>query len=207
MDDFNSDSSTTKRTQVQLKKAWDNRKQIAKKASQAKKKSIRRTGGGPADKPLPPELERVCAMIPEQMDSLKNPYDCDEIVIELGNQQPIISSIPNEIPDKGHECNNLPSSPIHDEAQNNPTFDRTETERPVEMPKTSCAPKKKNDPRSLLVEYEKMEHEERMRNLNLQRGILTMEHSIKKRTLEMMEEEHCLKLQILGAKLSAHPPV
>jgi len=86
-DQFNSDATTTKRTTKQLTKSWDNRKTTAKKKITAKKNSTRRTGGGPSSQTLSPDIERVCAMIPEQLHSLKNQYDCDE-VLEIELQPP-----------------------------------------------------------------------------------------------------------------------
>lgn len=74
---FNSDGQTVKRTLPQLRKIWDNRKQNAKKTVTNYKKAVRKTGGGSGPQNLPPEVERISAMIPEQLHSLKNPFDSD----------------------------------------------------------------------------------------------------------------------------------
>ncbi|CAL8110383.1 unnamed protein product [Orchesella dallaii] len=139
----------------------------AKKAKAAHNKSVRRTGGGPPDTPIPPELER----------------QNEELLSEKDMELPHLPGehIPEGIPD--------PSTVITKESTKNIG--------------STYAPQKlsKKDPRSMLVELESKEHDERMKNLRKKGQILDCELQIKRRKLEMMKEEHALKIEVLRIKL------
>ncbi|CAL8103600.1 unnamed protein product [Orchesella dallaii] len=201
---FNADPKTVKRTQEQLKKAWDNRKQKAKKAKAAHNKSIRRTGGGPPDTPLPPDVERICKMIPNQLNSLRNPFDCDG-EFELDSSEPFVitsSEKENEnITDKNSEVIFLPTTKVDATAKSHASTKTKECQQNAGSTTTPGPKQQKKDPRSMLVELEGKEHDERMKNLRKQGQILDCELQIKKRKREMMEEEHALQIEILKQKI------
>jgi len=50
------------------------------------KKKLRKTGGGPKPKDLSPETLKVASIVPTQMESLHNSFDCDSDEGKIVNQ-------------------------------------------------------------------------------------------------------------------------
>ena len=78
--EFNSQSGVTKRDSKQLKKCWENVKARAKKNLAKEKRRAKLTGGGPSCAQQENEDAAVAAIIPNQIDSLSNPFDDDNYV-------------------------------------------------------------------------------------------------------------------------------
>ena len=74
---FNSRNGVTERTQKQLKDAWKNIKMKAKKEFAEQKKEYRKTGGGKVDDHLSDISQKVISLLPQQINSLHNPFDTD----------------------------------------------------------------------------------------------------------------------------------
>lgn len=75
---FNATHGVNIRTKKQLKDAWKNMKARTKSKKAEINRDVRATGGGSATLPgLDGISEKVLAMIPEQILSLRNPYDDD----------------------------------------------------------------------------------------------------------------------------------
>ena len=74
---YNARFNGSHRTTEQLKNLWKNLKAKAKQDVIKQKKETKKTGGGVA-----PSMDAVSAviveMLPQQMHSLQNPFDCDE---------------------------------------------------------------------------------------------------------------------------------
>ena len=76
-DKFNSQSGVTKRDSKQLKKCWENVKARAKKQIAKQRRHAKLTGGGPSSALQEDEAAAIASIIPNQINSLSNPFDDD----------------------------------------------------------------------------------------------------------------------------------
>ncbi len=74
---FGSRHGVNKRTVKQLKALWKNMKGKAKKAIATERRERIKTGGGKADDTMDSVSQKINVMMPQQMNSLSNPYDDD----------------------------------------------------------------------------------------------------------------------------------
>ncbi|CAL8148854.1 unnamed protein product [Orchesella dallaii] len=147
----------------------------------------------------------ICQMIPNQLDSLRNPFDCDgEFEMDASRTKDITPpKKQNEelLSEKDMELPHLPGEHI---PAGIPDPSTVITKQSTKNIGSTSVPQKvsKKDPRSMLVELESKEHDERMKNLRKNGKILDCELQIKKRKLEMMEEEHALKIEVLRNQIN-----
>lgn len=138
-------------------------------------------------------MSRICAVIPEQLDSLENEYDCDEAEINvLPAPVPSTSAVaPSGVNEHLEICS---SGPCH-----NPE-NQVDGPTPTEPQQKAT---RKRDARSLLVDYEPEEHSIRLKNGKIQIKILELELKMKERQLIFLEEEHELKTRVLEKQLES----
>ena len=80
-EEFNSQVGVTKRDVKQLKKCWDKIKSRAKKSLAKEKREAKLTGGGKASPVRDEAASAVAAIIPDQVESLENPFDDDHVAV------------------------------------------------------------------------------------------------------------------------------
>ena len=137
------------------------------------KKALKKTGGGPPPKPPNQELIDVAAIIPNQMCPLENPYDCDSDLEEIYSKDADIGTTmePNKI---ASETSEIRSTTV--------------------IGADSVPKRKQKDARSSLVDMEYEEHKIRLKTLHVQHETEILNKLAAKRKLEMMEEEHKIKI-------------
>jgi hypothetical protein len=80
--EYNKQSTSAKKTTLQLQTAWDRLKQKAKKDAREFRLASVKTGGGPAPM-MDPLSDAIVTMIPQQFVSLANTADNDTSTIQL----------------------------------------------------------------------------------------------------------------------------
>ncbi|XP_062584822.1 myb/SANT-like DNA-binding domain-containing protein 3 [Saccostrea cucullata] len=171
--EFNSRHGVNKRTITQLKSLWKNLKARTKSAVAKERRDKIKTGGGPSGKSLDKISSTISEMLPQQINSLRNPYDDDA---SLHGDEP---EDDNEDSDDNDEI--LTTNTVQEDAPM--SQESVKPQQPasrVPGSKRKAAPGRQDQVKNRLLELAEIEHQKKMAILQLKEDIL----KLKKQKLE-----------------------